>query len=562
MSVNSARRARLIAALPLFVAAVSALSAAPAAQPADLAPVPRAALRIQAVATLSGGGAVPMPCLSPIVQSARQDSSRALGPVKRALAALGADPSLSGERRVVDADGNVVRFASDRAAFDRLDPTDDDGNNRPDVVDAALGALARSSRLLVTQLELPSPGPVEVIIARLGSGVEGFVTSTRDGRAQIWIDAAPHGGPSGLRRAVAHQYGHAVAAAVGLDPSWGEALATWATMTIDGTPDDRTTSSLAHRLQALDQGLKTDDLDLSAGNAAWLAFLGESFGSTAVKLAVEELGLGGPADAALDRAIRRSGGESLDAALRDFQLWALLVGPRDDHRHFTFASRMGAPTFASVAEALPALSIQSDPDVAPLGMAAVLLRPGERTGGLALRFEGDVAARWSADVLLVRTDGSMQRVPVALDAEGAGALTLPVADLREAILLIRNLDPEGRAARRYSWSALYEPGYPAEISAVRVELAGERGGTLVSWDTARETGTIGFNVLRAPADGGPSTRINPVWIPAIGDAATPAGYSFLDAHPEPGVAYRYRIEAITADGLSSRTDAVPGPVSD
>ena len=47
-----------------------------------------------------------------------------------------------------------------------------------------------------------------------------------------------------------------------------------------------------------------------------------------------------------------------------------------------------------------------------MGSASVQMRPGERNGGLTIRFEGDLAARWAADLLLVRDDGALHRVPL------------------------------------------------------------------------------------------------------------------------------------------------------
>jgi hypothetical protein len=364
-----------------------------------------------------------------------------------------------------------------------------------------------------------------------------------------------------VRRAAEHQYAHAVAAAAGLDPAWGEAFAVWVVIALEGSPDDRSLAVLTSRLADQGAGLVVDDLELASGNAAWFAFLFESYGPTAVKLAVEELGRGGSDQAALDRAMRRATGDTLDAALRDYQIWTLLVGPRDDGRHFSFASRLPGPSFAASAEALPALSIQSDPEVGPMGQAVVLLRPNESAGGMTLRFEGDLAARWAADLLLVSNEGAFHRVPIVLEADDAGALSVPLQNVREVLLLVRNLDAEGRPARRYSWTAHFEPGFPAEFGTIHAEPAGPLGGALVSWETASEESLLGFNVLRARAEG-EASRVNPVWIPSMGGESGPASYSFFDASAVPGVEYRYLVEAVTLEGLKSQSEdvaLVPAP---
>ncbi len=536
------------------------LAAAPAigAPPATELVPGRSGARLQAVATLSATAPDSPPCLTPVVQSIRSERQRGTAAVRRSLAALANDPALPSERVVSDGDGSAVRFTTDRSAFDRVDVVDDNVNGRPDAVDEALSGIARAQQLLVGQLELPNPGAVELVLGRLGSDVEGVSVpfAGRQARIHIWLDPAGGRGAAALRRAAEHQYAHAVATAAGLDPAWGEAFATWTALAIEGSPDDRTLAFVAKRFAEQGAGLVVDELDLASGNAAWFAFLDESYGLTAVKLAVEELGRGGSDQAALDRAMRRATGDSVDAALREFQVWSLLVGPRDDARHLSFAARLPGPAFAASLESLPALSIQADPEIGPMGSASVQIRPGERNGGLTIRFEGDLAARWAADLLLVRNDGELHRVPLSLDAEDAGEMSVPLQDVREVLLLVRNLDAEGRPARRYSWAADFEPGFPTEFGALHADRAGEDGGAMVSWETTSERGLLGFNVLRARSDRSDAMRVNPVWIPSLGESSGPASYSFFDATAEPGVAYRYHVEAVTLEGLASRSEAV------
>jgi len=555
MRVASGMRRVVGSAAIAWLAGVAPAGGAPTT--ADLVPV-RSGARFQAIAALSATASVSPPCLTPLVQSIRFERQRGTAATRRALAILANDPALPGERVAVDVDGITARFTTDRNAFDRIEVGDDNANGRPDAVDEALSGVARAQRLLVGQLDLPNPGTVEIVFGRLGSNVDGLSIplSGKQGRTHIWLDPAVRGGTAMVRRAAEHQYAHAVAAAAGLDPAWGEAFAGWAALALEGSPDDRALSFLTSRLAGQGAGLVVDDLELASGNAAWFAFLNESYGPTAVKLAVEELGRGGSDQAALDRAMRRATGDTIEAALRDYQVWSLLVGPRDDGRHFSFAARLPGPVFAASAEALPALSIQSDPEVGPMGQAAVLLRSTEPTGGLTVRFEGDLAARWAADLLLVRNDGALHRVPLALDAEDAGALSVPLQDVREVLLLVRNLDAEGRPARRYSWAAHFEPGFPAEFGALHAESAGPDGGALVSWETSTEQGLLGFNVLRARSGGGEASRVNPVWIPSMGASSGPASYSFFDATAVPGVAYRYLVEAVTLLGLKSQSEAV------
>lgn len=541
----------------LGAAAVVALATPALAAPSSTDLVPVRSARTQSIAALSAGAGNGAPCLTGVVQTLRAEKQRGTAAQRRALVSLANDAPLPGERQVFDPDGVTVRFTLDRTSVDRLELADDNGNGRPDTVDEALAGAMRAQRLLVGQLELPSPGPVEIILSRLGSGVEGVSVppAGRPLRVHIWLDPTPRAGLAAVRRAAEHQYAHAVASAAGLDAPWGEAFATWTALALEGGPDERALASLTNRFAAAGAGLVTQDLDLAIGNGAWFAFLYDAYGPTAVKLAVEELGGGDSEQAALDRAMRRATGDSVDIALRDFHLWSVLTGPRNDGKHFAFASRLPGPPIAATATAFPALSVQTDPEVGPMGQAVILLRPDETGGGLTVRFEGDVTARWATDALVVRTTGELRRVPIALDADDSGEISIPLQDVREILLLVRNLDAEGHPARRYSWGADLDPGYPAEFGAVRAEAAGSGTGALVSWETVTERGLLGFNVLRSRSDRPEASRVNPVWIPAVGDAGGPAAYSFFDAGTEPGVPYRYRIEAITLDGLASRSEA-------
>jgi len=185
----------------------------------------------------------------------------------------------------------------------------------------------------------------------------------------------------------------------------------------------------------------------------------------------------------------------------------------------------------------------------------VLLRPSETLGGATIRFEGEAPGAWEADLLIVAGTGALRRVPLAIDSEGRGRADVPLADVSEMILLVRNLETEPDEPRHYAWSAQAVHGYPFELSALDATRA-DKSGTVVAWETAAEHGVIGFNVVRSDDEGGGSVRVNPVWIPAMGDEQTPASYQFVDATALPGASYAYRIEGVTENGLSSLSDAV------
>lgn len=79
---------------------------------------------------------------------------------------------------------------------------------------------------------------------------------------------------------------------------------------------------------------------------------------------------------------------------------------------------------------------------------------------------------------------------------------------------------------------------------------------VLTWETASEVGTAGFNVYRAPAwepDAAAQwTQANAELIPAEGDEMVGAAYTFEDTQVTPGRRYRYRIEEVEWDGGTTR----------
>ena len=529
-------------------------AAAPGTSPAAEVPSQlRASLRAQAVATLSAGGAHPIPCLSPLLQSLSQDPSEATVAERRALLLLQNEPALAGERRFFGADGTVVRSAVD-GPTGRVFPRGDE--EAPETVEAVLDGISDARKLLVEQIGLPAPPPLEVVLGHLGSGIDGYLfpQTRRDGRAMAVLDATRRDGAPAVRRSAAHQFAHAVAIALGsgLSPAFGEALAAWTSLRLYGVADDRVASTLSERLDRLGTGLVVDEARLAAGNAAFFAFLDEAYGPTVVGLAFQELAAGEEAPVALDRAMRRGAGATFAEAFRDYQLWCHFVGERSDGLHFSFADRLDAPAIPLRFEGLPALSILEAPPVGALGAASVLLRPDAADGGMIVRFEGDAEGRWEADLLIFDAERRARRVPIALAEDGAGETTVPLEAITEAVLLVRNLEPEG-APRRFSWSASLDRAFPFEASTTEARpIPG--GGVLVSWETLSERSLIGFSVLRRSEPAGRWVRINPLWIPPMGDGSTAVSYVFLDETAPEGASLLYRIEGVTSDGLSGFSD--------
>lgn len=543
-----------------------ALAAAFAALPQTRAgardPFPelRPSTRAQAAAQVAGQRPTPLGCLNGPLHEVTVGVDGSLS-LRRALGLLHRRDAAGTELLRLAPHDVRVRYAGAGSAQDAIASADGDG--QPDLLAAVLAGMDEARGLLVERLQLTAPEALEVLLVELGDEPEGYFlpAAVRPAPGTIVLDATPKNGPAGLRRAAAHQYAHAVAALAGpaMPADWAEALATWTTLTLDTTPDLSTTALLSDRLARMDAGLVTSDYSLAAGNSIWLAFLEQAYGMPAVRITMEELARGQPPLEALERAVRRAAGENLASAFREFHLWAVLVGQRSDRQHFAFADRLASPRFASTAEGLPALAVLTDPPVAPWGATQIRLRPESREGGLRIHFEGEFPAQWQVDLILVDASGTLRRLPLAVSAEGRAETTVPLHRLAEAWLLVRNLGTDDGTSRRYTYAAHRERGFPFELASIEAAAAGQDGtGVLISWETSSERQLVGFNVVREreESESGQPIAINPVWIPAVGDAGNSTWYHFLDPTPEPGASYLYRIEGITTEGLTSLSDPV------
>ncbi|MCP3980286.1 MAG: hypothetical protein GY716_13360 [bacterium] len=493
-------------------------------------------------------------CLTVGVDSIRRMRQPRTATTRRATTVLQSRRALPGERSL-EAHGILFRFETVPAIPELPQPT-------PAAVDAAIDGIGAARKLLVDTLELPDAEIGEVLLTELGDRVDGYVVPAfayaHHGFQRIVLDVTPRSGAAGARRAAAHQFSHAVVHALspGLPVEWAEAFATWVAQTVEGQPDEFTLAGYDDRLEHMHLGLFEPGLRFAAGNGLWFTFLEQDYGMPAIRLTLEELAKGTDAATALDLAIRRVSTDDLATALREFHVWNLLVGPRADRRHFPFAAQLDGPWFASDDVGLPALSVQSNAAVGPFGAAHVLLRPEAQDGGMTIQFEGDFAAEWACDVLLVSDSGEQRRVPVDVSPEGRGGVTVPLDGLKEAVLLVRHLGG-GEGPQRYTYAVDHEKAYPFELASLEAFNFDERDASvIVQWETLAERDLIGFNVLRYRDPAGPATTINPIWIPALGDLAQPTAYHFLDETAETGVSYTYRIQGITRDGLAGLSEPV------
>lgn len=540
-------------AFGLAVALAAAAFGGPVlAAAADPFPEERPATRAQAIAFVRAEADSGTRCLTPGVDSLRRTPFGRSSSAGRIVDLLGRRIAFSRESTLFGPDGWVVRYTTEVSAFDRIDPTDANLDGVPDLVRAMRVGLEQARELLVERMQFPAPGPADVLLVELGDEIDGYVIPAQGGssRPTLVLDATPREGENGARRAAIHQYAHATAFAASVPTAWAEALATWTNLAIDGQPSVETAALLDARLRQLSSGLLAAEGPLAAGNAIWFAFLHQNYGAGAVRATVEELARGSSVATALDRAVRRLSKDDLASAFREFQLWSVLVGDRSDGHHFSFAGVLGSPGFASESEGLPAVSVQADPGLAPLAATQIRLDPAADDGGLRIVFEGDFSGRWEADLLLVGDSGSLHRLPLSLSSEGRGEATVPLDGLSEALLLVRNLGDDEGETHRYTYSAVRDKSFPFEIQSLQATDHGDRG-VLVSWETSSEQRLIGFNVLRFREGRVRPRAINPVWIPALGDSSRVTSYHFTDPSANPEVAYTYRIQGITADGLTS-----------
>lgn len=529
-------------------------------------PEPRLATRADAVALIRGSGPA-RPCLTPEIQLGLRGTRRIAPLTRRTVDLLQQPVTFSRQPTAEGPDGIPILYSRLPFAVDRIDPSDEDNDGVPDVLQATLEGLERAHRLLVGQLELAPPEGFEILLVELADPLGGYFVPSwgRGSRSTLVLDASPRGGVQSARRAAIHQYAHAVALAAGgsFPAQWSEALATWVEIHLEGLAP-ASAQAIDYRLRRLNDGLLDPDLKLAAGNSLWFSFLEEAYGANAVRLTARALARDGASWAdALDLGVRQASTDDLASAFREFHLWTLFVGSDSDGKHFSFAESLEPPVFASAASGLPALSVQTDPPVAPLGATQIRIRPQEQEGGLRIDIEGDLPARWEADLLLIGRSGARHRVPLPLSGEGRGESTVPLDALSEAMVLLRSLDSDDGAAHRYTYAARVEKGFPWEIASLQAaRLPESEAGVLVEWETASEQQLVGFNLLRTREAGGPVVVVNPIWIPALGDSAHATSYRFVDPDADPRAAYLYRIQGITSDGLTTTSEAVAVPAAD
>jgi len=88
-------------------------------------------------------------------------------------------------------------------------------------------------------------------------------------------------------------------------------------------------------------------------------------------------------------------------------------------------------------------------------------------------------------------------------------------------------------------------------------LAGCKGqGATITWETASEVDTAGFNLYRSTSPDGPWEKINQQLIPPADDPVSGGSYKFVDKDAETGSTYYYMLEEVELSGGTNRFDPI------
>jgi hypothetical protein len=520
------------------------------------------------VAAVAGVDTLPVGCATPLVAglAARRESLPA--PLRAALGSLETPPAIEDERSLPARDGRSLIHFSASARLFGVRPADRDGDGVPDPIDRIGEALVAARSILAARYGLQTQGtetaPLDVYVVALGHGLEGYSVPARStsegGPAPVFIVLDAGLAADRIMPAVVHQVAHASARGTAWRAAgwWSEAAAGALTLQITG---DLQGPGPALRVRARDAGraLETDDLLLMEGDLLWPEFLIERTGDPGVfRLVGEEMtARGGPPLVATDQVLARRYGLTLDQAFREYLVWNLLTGSRDDGRHYTLGGALPETPLTTLGPELP---IDADPVEPVEGRGSVALRLlGSGVKGaleLEIRAEG---GRPGADLLVFARGlgGPPALVPVDLSSGGSGRVSLPWGDVAEIWIVLRNDAEEGSPAR-FAVRGAHDPFAPYDLASLQADPVGTA--ITLSWTTASEKGLVGWNVYRSETPSGPFARLNGLAVPAYGDASTETGYLFLDDTARPGRRYYYQVEGITGLGLAERSQVVSGRI--
>lgn len=173
----------------------------------------------------------------------------------------------------------------------------------------------------------------------------------------------------------------------------------------------------------------------------------------------------------------------------------------------------------------------------PLGWRRVSLRTEDERAGLEIALP-DAGAHAARLLLFYRGDGGFDSLPVfpgatrVVPAAGTASVEVVLAD--------------GDGAREATLHVSRVPDYPAALASSRAGWTS--GGVEIAWETSRHEDLLGWVVERRDeTDADAPLERNTLPATVASGAAT--GYFWLDRDAIPGHRYRYRVLALTQDGL-------------
>jgi hypothetical protein len=173
----------------------------------------------------------------------------------------------------------------------------------------------------------------------------------------------------------------------------------------------------------------------------------------------------------------------------------------------------------------------------PLGWRRVSLRTEDERAGLEIALPG-AGAQAARLLLLYRGDGGFDSLPVFPGA----TRVVPAAGTASVEVVLADGDGADEAPLRVSRVL----DYPAALASSRAGWTS--GGVEIAWETTRHEDLLGWVVERRDeTDRDAALERNT--LPATRASESATGYFWLDREAIPGHRYRYRVLALTDDGL-------------
>lgn len=94
----------------------------------------------------------------------------------------------------------------------------------------------------------------------------------------------------------------------------------------------------------------------------------------------------------------------------------------------------------------------------------------------------------------------------------------------------------------------YRTGGPLPVVLSHFRSARTDAGVVLTWATASEVDTAGFNILRSTARDSAFIRVTPALIPGAGTSGEKHTYTWTDTSAKPNVIYYYRLEEVPLGG--------------